>query len=175
MHWLLIFRQLNISTEEEQSQFYCSEIIRIARKVFLIQTKENDFQLCEAVLQQNLEALSIVLSLTLSILLHFVLKSNLQHILIDKQRLCVLCDNLIHFFQKRLLAISMIQKYKHFSLRHYSRYLCQNTIFSMCCLFVSNQYSFCSLRYVWINISFVKYPWPRIGQVAPATTLLQKV
>lgn len=84
MHWLLIFRQLNISTEEEQSQFYCSEIIRIARKVFLIQTKENDFQLCEAVLQQNLEALSIVLSLTLSILLHFVLKSNLQPILIDK-------------------------------------------------------------------------------------------
>lgn len=51
MHWLLIFRQLNISTEE-QSQFYCSEIIRILRKVFLIQTKENDCQLCETVLQQ---------------------------------------------------------------------------------------------------------------------------
>lgn len=51
MHWLPIFRQLNVSTEERR-QFYCSEIFRILRKVLLTQTKENDCQLCEAVLQQ---------------------------------------------------------------------------------------------------------------------------
>lgn len=82
-------------------------------------------------------------------LLYFVLKSCLQHILLGKWRLCLVCDILVHFFkQQGSLAVRMVYRHKCFPLRALA--LFQPSVLEKIpsSMAFKNRYAFCCFGYV---------------------------